>query len=240
MNVLLIHAHPEPKSFCTALYRMAIQVLEEQGHQVQTSDLYHQSFNPVASAADFSERRNPDYLTYALEQRHAYESDALAPDIQGEIDKVTASELVILTFPIYWFSTPAILKGWIDRVFVSGLFYGGKRIYDRGGLRGKKALVAVTLGGREHMFGSEGIHGDLNVMLRPLLQGTLAYVGLTVLEPFIAYHVPYLPEEQRREILERWRNYLDHLDKIQVLAMPSLNQYDELLRPISQVSGEYP
>jgi NAD(P)H dehydrogenase (quinone) len=85
MNVLLSHAHPEPKSFCTAMYRMAIQALKEQGHNVQISDLYHQSFNPVAGAADFSERRNSDYLTYALEQRYAYDSDALAADIQGEL-----------------------------------------------------------------------------------------------------------------------------------------------------------
>jgi NAD(P)H dehydrogenase (quinone) len=39
---------------------------------------------------------------------------------------------------MYWTSVPAILKGWIDRVFVSGIFYGGKRFYNRGGMVGKK------------------------------------------------------------------------------------------------------
>jgi hypothetical protein len=46
--------------------------------------------------------------------------------------------------------------------------------------------------------------------------------------------VPYLSADKRREILERWRNYLYHLDEIQVLSRPSLNHYDELLRPIAQ------
>jgi NAD(P)H dehydrogenase (quinone) len=48
----------------------------------------------------------------------------LATDIQAEIDKVKRAHLIILNFPLYWTSVPAILKGWIDRVFVSGLFMG--------------------------------------------------------------------------------------------------------------------
>lgn len=94
----------------------------------------------------------------------------------------------------------AIMKGWIDRVFVSGLCYGGRRICDRGGLKGKSAMLAVSLCGRQHMFGEGAVHGDLEIMLRPILRGTLAYVGLTVLAPFVAYHVPYIRPEQGRQI----------------------------------------
>ena len=82
----------------------------------------------------------------------------LTDRIQQELDKLLWADLLIFNFPIYWFSTPAILKGWIDRVLVCGICYGGKRFYDQGGLSGKKALVTVTLGGREHMFGEEAIH----------------------------------------------------------------------------------
>ncbi|EYU47882.1 NADPH-dependent FMN reductase [Acinetobacter baumannii 1457504] len=94
------------------------------GHQVEISDLYAMQFNPLASKEDFLELNQPDYFNYALEQRNATKQQLLATDIQAEIDKVKRADLIILNFPLYWTSVPAILKGWIDRVFVSGLFYG--------------------------------------------------------------------------------------------------------------------
>ncbi|WP_018230543.1 NAD(P)H-dependent oxidoreductase [Methyloversatilis universalis] len=233
MKVLIVHAHPEPQSFSAAMCRTAVGTLAAQGHTVTVSDLYAQRFNPVASAADFAERRNPDYLNYALEQRHAQEGGTLAPDIRAEVDKVLACDLLILNFPIYWFSVPAMLKGWIDRVFVSGVFYGGKRIYDRGGLRGRRALVAASLGGREHMFGPQALHGELNGMLRHVLQGSLGYVGFDVLEPFYAHHVPYLPEAERAAMLEHWRAALGALDARPTLPMPSLDRFDDTFRPLA-------
>ena len=155
----------------------------------------------VASAADFGSRKNGDYLVYALEQRHGYETGTLAPDIAAEIEKLKKADLLILNFPVYWFSVPAMLKGWIDRVLVSGLCYGGMRFYDQGGLRGKKAALSFTLGGRPHMFGPDAIHGELDMLLRPLLRGTLAYVGMDVLPFFAGYHVPYLKPEAREQIM---------------------------------------
>lgn len=231
MNVLIVHAHPEPQSFTTAMKDLAVQELGNAGHQVQVSDLYAINFNPVASAADFGQRKNPDYLVYALEQRINYENQTIAPDIAAEIDKLVAADLVIFSFPLYWFSVPAILKGWIDRVLVSGLTYGGKRFYDQGGLKGKKALLSFTLGGREHMFGPAAIHGEIQTMLRPLLRGTLYYVGMQVLPPFIGYHVPYISPEARQQILQDYKQYLQNLDQLQPLEFPTLDQFDERLYP---------
>jgi len=232
MNVLMLHAHPEPQSFTSALRDQAVQSLEAQGHTVQVSDLYAMNWNPVASAEDFSERDNPDYLVYALEQRLSVKRQSLAPDIQQELDKLLWADLLILNFPIYWFSVPAILKGWIDRVLVSGVCYGGKRFYDQGGLAGKKALVTVTLGGREHMFGEGAIHGPLEDMLRPLLRGTLAYVGLDVLPPFVAWHVPYISAAAREQFLVDYHRRLTHLEQDSPLVFPRLAQFDEALYPL--------
>ncbi|MNF47127.1 Glutathione-regulated potassium-efflux system ancillary protein KefF [compost metagenome] len=231
MNVLLVHAHPEAKSFTAALRDQAVETLRAQGHQVQVSDLYAMNWNPVASAADFSMRENPEYLVYALEQRQGAKSQTLAADIQQELDKLLWADLLILNFPIYWFSAPAMLKGWIDRVLVSGICYGGKRFYDQGGLRGKRALVTVTLGGREHMFGEGAIHGPLEDMLRPILRGTLAYVGLEVLPPFVAWHVPYISAEAREDFLASYRLRLDNLGEDQPLEFPRLSQFDDKLYP---------
>lgn len=236
MNVLIVHAHPEPKSFTAALRDQAVETLQAQGHQVRVSDLYQMDWNPVASAEDFSIRENPEYLVYALEQRRNSKEQTLAADIQQELDKLLWADLLILNFPLYWFSTPAILKGWIDRVLVSGICYGGKRFYDQGGLSGKKALVSVTLGGREHMFGEGAIHGSLEDMLRPLLRGTLAYVGLEVLKPFISWHVPYISAEARQDFLLSYRQRLENIDADESIEYPRLSQFDDRLYPIKPIS----
>ncbi len=231
MNVLIVHAHPEPQSFTTALKNLAVEQLSHAGHQVVVSDLYAMNFNPVASAADFTARKNPDYLVYALEQRINYENQTIAADIAAEVEKVKAADLIIFSFPLHWFSVPAILKGWIDRVFVSGLTYGGKRFYDQGGLKGKKALLSFTLGGREHMFGDTAIHGEIETMLRPLLRGTLYYVGMDVLPPFIGYHIPYIDQAAREQILKEYSDYLSNIDNLKPLEFPTLDQFDDKLYP---------
>lgn len=234
MNVFIVHAHPEPRSFSSAMCSAAVEELRGQGHEVRVSDLYAIGFNPIASAADFKNRKKADYLVYALEQRHAYETDSLAPDIQAEIGKLLWCDLLILNFPIFWFSEPAILKGWIDRVLISGLIYGGMRFYDRGGLAGKRAMISCTLGGRQHMFGPGAIHGHLEEMLRPLLRGTLAYTGLSVLPPFVGYHVPYISKEERVMLLENYRVYLRELEDLHPMSFPSMNDFDEKLHPITR------
>lgn len=231
MKILIVHAHPEPKSFCSAMKDTAVETFQSLGHEVQVSDLHQMNWNPVASSNDFEVRSQPDYLVYALEQRESYKSGTTCPDIQTEIDKLKWCDVLIFNFPMYWFSVPAILKGWIDRVFVSGFCYGGKRFYDQGGLKGKKGLLAFTLGGREHMFGEDKIHGEMQTMLRPLLRGSMAYVGLSVLPPFIGWHVPYITEEERQTLLKQYREYLTNLDQLEPLSFPSLANFDDRMMP---------
>jgi len=232
MNVFIVHAHPEPKSFSSALCSTASDHLRASGHEVRVSDLYAIGFNPIASAADFENRKDPNYLVYALEQRHANDTDSLSLDIRNELAKLLWCDVLILNFPVFWFSTPAILKGWIDRVLVSGLVYGGKRFYDRGGLIGKRVLITTTIGGQEHMLSPGGIHGPLNDMFKPLLQGTLAYTGMTVLPPFVAWHVPYVSHAARESYLHKYVKTLDGLDALEPLTFPKLSDFDAQLRPL--------
>jgi NAD(P)H dehydrogenase (quinone) len=207
---------------------------EEQGHTVTVSDLYAKQFNPVASATDFAERSNPDYLVYALEQRHAQKNNTLPDDIASELELLKQCDLLVLNFPLYWFSLPAILKGWIDRVFLSGVVYGGRNFYDRGLMKGKQAWLTFTLGGREHMFGDDAIHGDLNTMLRPVLRGSLGYAGFDVLEPFAAYHVPYITQEARVEMLEQLDVAVNTLASRQRVSYPSLDNFDPQMNPLGK------
>jgi len=232
MNVLIVHAHPEPKSFTSSMKDVAVEVFTQQGHHVVVSDLYAMNWNPVASAADFGQRGNDQYMNYALEQRANLDAGTLAADIQAELDKLMAADLVLLSFPLYWFSVPAIMKGWIDRVFVSGRVYGGRRVYNKGGLVGKRAILALTCGGRDYMLSEGGIHGDITGILKPVLQGSLGYAGMTVLPPFVGYHVPYLSDEQRQAIMQNYRDYLTSLDDLTPLPMPDLSQFDAQMKPL--------
>lgn len=238
-KVHIVHAHPEPRSFCTAMAREARSVLEQRGDAVSFSDLYALDFDPVARAGEFMQRANDEYLVYALEQRHAFANGQLAPEVRREVDALLASDTLVLVFPLYWFSVPALIKGWIDRCFLSGALYGGKRIYGRGGMAGKRAAIGVSLGGREHMFGPRAIHGELaGGMLRHLLQGTLGYVGYDVVEPFFAWHIPYCTDAQRADTLARWRDFIGRLDQQPVMPMPRLEQYDEIFRPLHGLAHE--
>lgn len=231
MNTLIVFAHPEPQSFCAAMKNAAADVLKEEG-KVEISDLYAMRFKAVADDADFLKRENPNYFNYALEQRFAQKNGTLSPDIVAELEKIERADFLLFIFPLFWFSVPAILKGYFDRVFVSGKAYGGKRIYNKGGFYGKRAMLAFSLGGHSGLFGKNAIHGEIEALLKPITQGTLGYVGLDVLEPFVAYHIPYLSFEERQNILHHWQHYLKHLNEQIILPKPDLNLFDEKLNPL--------
>lgn len=227
----VVYCHPEPKSFVSAMRDTVCVALSESGWRVTQSDLHAIQFNPVASAADFGERERSDHLVYSLEQRHGWSHKSIAEDIAVEVEKVVDAEMLVLVFPLFWYSMPAQLKGWIDRVFLSGVFFGGRRVYDRAGMVGKRAMVVTSLGGRNHMFGPDALHGELNGMLRHLLQGTLGYVGYDVCEPFYAYHVPYVDDQARRMMLDELDREMRVIERRPVLPMPSLDAFDEQFRP---------
>lgn len=233
----IVYAHPESKSFVASMRDATQQALELNGWVTSVTNLSDLNFEPTAGAADFLSRANNDYLVYPLEQRQSYKSKTLSPDILAEVEAVKRADLLVLVFPIFWYSVPAQMKGWIDRVFLSGTFYGGTRFYDRGGMKGKHAMVVASLGGRDYMFGPSSIHGDLKGMLRHLLQGTLGYVGYSVYEPFFAYHVPYVSNEERVSMLTRLHGEIERLEIRSVIPMPSMDDFDDQCRPKSTGSG---
>eukprot|EP01034_Spumella_vulgaris_P015677 gene15677-20033_t len=133
MKVLIVYAHSQPTSFNGALLRKAVETLEAEGHEVQVSDLYAMGFNPVASEADFKARRFEGHLQYDREQKAAVAAGSFSDEIAAEIDKVQWCDLLILQFPLWWYSVPAIMKGWFDRVFANGLMYGQFGRFNKGG-----------------------------------------------------------------------------------------------------------
>jgi len=215
MKVFIVHAHHEPKSFNGALTSTAQRVLTSNGHEVKVSDLYAMKFNPVSDRRNFTSVKNPDYLKQQMEEMYASEVNGFAPDIKGEIEKVEWCDLMIWQFPLWWFSVPAILKGWVDRVFAMGLAYGQGRAYEKGVFRGKRALLSITTGGSGEAFaekgnppqispGGHGFHGDIHGILRPIQRGILRFTGFDVLRPHIVYGPVRLTDEQRRQHLDAY------------------------------------
>jgi NAD(P)H dehydrogenase (quinone) len=203
MKVLIVHAHPEPQSFNAALLAHARKTLTGLGHDCVVRDLYRMGFNPLTTGADFVTRSNPKLLHYDKEQKAASQNDGFEPELRTEIDHLLWADVLILQFPLYWFSVPAIMKGWIDRVFADGIAYGNGRWYDKGALRGKRAMISMTTGCYPTMCGPDGINGNLDVMLWPLQNGTLRFVGFDVLPPFVAWSVGHKDAESRSRDFDR-------------------------------------
>lgn len=226
MNVLIVYAHPEPRSFNGALLAQARQSFARIGAQVQVSDLYAMRFDPVTTAADFVDRSPDARLDYYAEQKRAFDAGALSADITLEIEKVARCDLLILQFPLYWFSMPAILKGWVDRVFVPGFAFGGGAWYERGGLVGKRAMITTTMAAYPEMMAPDGINGLLAVNLWPIQNGMLAFCGFDVLAPFVANAVPYSNEAQRAEILAAYDIRLAGLEQEAPLKFHRRGDFD--------------
>lgn len=233
MNVLVVHAHPEPRSFNAALTACAVETLRGNGHEVVVSDLYAMGFEPVIGPGDFTgDRANADYLSIPREQTTAYEAGTLSADIATEQAKVAAADLLILQFPVWWFGMPAILKGWADRVFARGFAYSSGRKYDTGLFRGKLALVSVTTGTSADTYAPDGIDGDLLTVLWPIHNGLLRYTGFDVLPPFVAYMPGRLDGTGRQAQLDAYAQRLRTIDTTPRLFFHPAEDYgpDERLK----------
>jgi putative NADPH-quinone reductase len=122
MKYFFVFAHPENEhSFQKSLLDHAIAELRAEGHDVRISDLYAMEFEPVASRKDFKTRRFPDRLQYDREQKFAVQNKDLPSDVAAELDNLFWCDVLVMQFPLYWFSMPAIMKGWVDRVFLNSL-----------------------------------------------------------------------------------------------------------------------
>lgn len=203
MNILIVYAHPEAHSLNGALKDFSIQHLQQAGHSVQVSDLYAMNWKSELDAKDFPEFDTATAFNPAVESRCAYAEGSQTDDVVIEQEKLKWADVVIFQFPLWWFSMPAILKGWFDRVYAYGLAYGvgehsekhwGDR-YGQGSFKGKRAMLSVTTGGWESHYSARGINGPIDDLLFPIQHGMLFYPGFEVLNPFLLYRVDKINEE---------------------------------------------
>jgi NAD(P)H dehydrogenase (quinone) len=215
MNVLIVLAHPEPQSFNAALKDKAVEVFTQSGHFVQVSDLYAMNFKAVADRSDFESVKNPDYLKYAWEQGFAISQNALSDDIKNEQAKILWADLIIFQFPVWWYSVPAILKGWFDRVLAYGFCYGpGIGVFEEGIFKQKKGLISLTTGGKPKPdLTTEADEFTFNT-LYPINHGVFYFMGMQVLNPFVAYGAAGAKDEERKIYLEKLKDKILNINEL--------------------------
>ncbi|KDP85219.1 NAD(P)H dehydrogenase [Cupriavidus sp. SK-3] len=215
-KVLIVHAHPERTSVTRHLVEISIEVLKAQGHEVMQSDLYTMGWKAVFDGQDFPKRANQDRLSFIEESGYAFSNGCQTPDVEEEQRKILAADAVILLFPLWWFSMPAIMKGWVDRVWAFGLAYGYQGAgnayrYGEGGFTGKRALLAVSVGGPADDYSPRGINGPLEQLLFPITHGTLFFPGMQVLPTFAVYGTVRIDENRMPEVAAAWRGRVERL-----------------------------
>ncbi|AVF42298.1 NAD(P)H dehydrogenase [Pandoraea apista] len=219
MNVLIVYAHPQPQSLNGAIRDFAVKRLEAAGHHVQVSDLYAMQWKTTIDEHDAPGRDTSEPFHASLDSKLAFESGTQRADIANEQEKLRWADTVILQFPLWWFSMPAIMKGWIDRVYAYGFAYGvgehsdahwGDR-YGEGSMAGKRAMLIVTTGGWDSHYSARGINGPIDDVLFPIQHGMLFYPGFDVLPPFIAFRTGRVDAERFAEIERELGKRLDTL-----------------------------
>ena len=200
---LIVHAHPEPRSFSTAQMTTAAQALREAGYRVDVLDLYADAWAPTLARDDFPSVEG--HFKPQAEQMRAVREGTLDATVQAHLDRLLAADLLVLSFPLWWFSLPAILKGWVDRVFAMGAVFGGDHgLFENAALAGKRAMLLFTTGGPSEMF-QPGVFGSMDDFLFHIHRGMLEFVGYRVLDPVVTYGPAHMTDRERAAALETVR-----------------------------------
>lgn len=236
MNVLIVFAHPEPKSLNGSINKFIVEYLETSGHQVKVSDLYAMNWKASIDSNDNVAAYQNEVFQPTHDSLEAFKNHTQSEDIVAEQEKIIWADIVIFQFPLWWFSMPAILKGWVDRVYAAGFAYAvgehsenhwGNR-YGEGTLAGKRAMLVVTMGGWESHFSARGVNGPIDDILFPIQHGILFYPGFDVLPPYLIHKTNSIDEERFSQIQAELATRLDQLASQPPIAFRKQNagQYD--------------
>ena len=145
MNLLVVYAHPSPTSFQASLLEALTVRLREAGHTLRVLDLYAEAFDPVLRLDGWRAHR----------EHHAF-----AGGLETHIQALSEADGLIFLYPTWWYGLPAILKGWIDRVWQPGVAFELETgVFQTRYLRRIKRFVVITTYGSPRYF-IEWVVGD--------------------------------------------------------------------------------
>ena len=186
MKYLILYAHPNPKSFNHAIRETVQAELQKAGKEVSLRDLYALNFNPVLSANDLA----------------GMMQGKLQPEVKAEQEFVSSADVIVVIYPLWWAGMPAILKGYIDRVFTEGFAYSIVGPDLKGLLQGKKVLLITTTGAPQEMYEASGMFKS---MAQTTGEGIFQFTGMELIEHRYFCAIPYVTDEDRKKMLEALR-----------------------------------
>lgn len=161
MHVLLVIDHPNPASFTHAAAARFSRGAEAAGHSIEIADLHAEEFDPRWCRADID----------------AGEDGAVLPeDVRAEQVRIERCDALCLAFPLYWYGMPAMLKGWIDRVWTYGWAYDQIADPHRSLLRARRGILLIPAGGRAEHWRTHNLDTSMETIWR---NGLLGYFGLS-------------------------------------------------------------
>lgn len=179
MNVLIVYAHPNPKSFNKAAVDYVHSEFEARGDVVRIKDLYAEKFNPVLD-----------------ESQLAMQSEGKVPDdVIAEQTSIKWADALVMIYPLWWSGRPAILKGWFDRVLTNGFAFGFENGELRGFLSDKRALIVITAGGKRDEVGASDEELAKNTA------DSLTFCGISGIKQKVFYSVPEVDDIARKQML---------------------------------------
>lgn len=159
MTALVVVAHPDRDSLTHHTAERIRSALREEGVSTDTADLWTEGFDPRFSPAD----------------RRRYVDDGPLPaDVRAEHDRLDGFDHLVLVFPVYWWSTPALLKGWVDRVFIRGWAFDDRVSPFRGMLDHLTVHLVMLAGDDADGFRRRGYD---TAMATQIETGVLGYCG---------------------------------------------------------------
>ncbi len=195
MRVYVVHCHPVATSFTAASRDRVLSTLQDEGHEVRLTDLYAEGFRPELSA---------------WERTNHLASPDLKPEIAEHAANLRWCETLVLVYPTWWSGQPAMLKGWIDRVWVAGVAYelppGANRI--RPLLTNIRRIVAVTTHGSSKLVNSVQGEGGKRVVTRSLRVLCNRFARTTWLA---LYDIDHADQQAREAFLDRVERSLRRL-----------------------------
>lgn len=157
-TALVVVSHHRPDSLTVHIGNVVAGRLKEEGYDVDFLDLNAEGFDPRMTVAD-----QPDWG----DREKAY-----SPEVRAHMERIAAADLIVPVFPVYWNAPPALLKGWIDRVWNYGFSYGRSKPR----LAGKRMLWIGTAGAAE---GDDYWTSLRDILDRTLRDGVSHYNGIT-------------------------------------------------------------
>lgn len=181
MKVLVVYDHPRRSSFCGAVLDSLTEGLEAAGHEVEIADLHREGFDPRMLVEDEPIWRD--------------RTQVYSDEIRAQQARVDRNQGLILLFPVWWWSFPAMTKGWVDRIWNQGWANGWAR------LKQEKAMLVGIAADDAESFARRGYDKSMETQL---LSGILQYCGIENSSMHLL-HDSLTSPEHRDELLARAR-----------------------------------